>query len=422
MAAVAPFYEGLERNTVPVVIGYIAYASLPLLVGYGLLPFILVVIFQSYDEIKRSSDEPPSMFDEVGNIVSERKRLRVLRRGFAAAAGIHQGHAHSTAPSPPMKKATASATKTAKEKRMMARLSKAVEVMVIMHGKPGGEGVEKRTRVTTPHGRLVDLIAQNEAFVAQSLALQSHVSAIMVAEVEFLNSMVPNPPQSPAKQVHRALRHTREKLIVLGDVEVPPPVAADEEDVAADEAEHDARERMSVELIQNLRHKILYTQSASSSRDLFDELCGISSAAQAISRRRQQRKEDDAVSIPVPGGVILMPELSLHPSEGNVSLQGEEEILPEYAGDRPMPGYPQASVALALPPPEPLPWQSHSMEAWSSKPAATIPTRWFRPCHCPGQTVRPTPQRPQRSRNRRFHYFSAFIVSAIEPQKLCKCH
>ena len=38
-AAVAPFYEGLERNTASVVVSYIVYSLLPLLVGYVLLSF-----------------------------------------------------------------------------------------------------------------------------------------------------------------------------------------------------------------------------------------------------------------------------------------------------------------------------------------------------------------------------------------------
>ena len=322
-AAVAPFYEGLERNTVSVVVSYIVYSALPLLVGYVLLSFILAVIFESYYAIKTKSGAMPSMFDEVGKIVSGRKRLRLVRNGLSAA-GMQGQEPEDFCPVvgptrvDKVKPKPSAVIRGVNDKRMIARLSVAIEILA-ERGIPSKD--EESRAGLSSYGRLLDLVARNEA-------LLSDVSE-MVAETERMNEVMRSAMSNPTCMVNATLHRNSVEMVSSGllfdpaDAWMAPVDEVDEEEEHEEEesdaggAEHDelereARQRVATEL-KCFKNKIAATHA--SSRDLFDELFDISSAARPISRQRpssSRQSVDELLHISPRGLLGARPSEDIH--------------------------------------------------------------------------------------------------------------
>ena len=282
-AAVAPFYEGLERNMVSVVVSYIVYSALPLLVGYVLLSFILAVIFESYYDIKFENEAPPSMFDEAGEIVRGRKRLRLLQRGLSAA-GI-QGQAKPDPP--PAEKETPqqqSFADTMNDKDMIVRLSQAIAILT-ERGIPTKD--EERLTKLTSYGRLLAFVAQNEALLLD-------VSA-MVAEVDAMVNMMEATVTNPATMVNAALVRGSG---ATGERSTGGTRTDEEDSEEAEQAEAAERERM-VEELTTFQKSI--PAAAGSSKDLFDQLFDMSSTARAVSKRRPRSRQAHDLADDRPG-------------------------------------------------------------------------------------------------------------------------
>ena len=283
-AAAAPFNEGLERNMVTMVVSYITYYAFTLLVGYVLLSFILAVIFESYYDIKFENDAPPSMFDEAGEIVRGRKRLRLLQRGLSAA-GI-QGQAKADPP-PEEEIPQQSFADNMHDKATIARLSQAIAILT-ERGIPS-KGEERLTKLTS-YGRLLDFVARNEALLRD-------VSE-MVAEVDAMVNMMETTVQNPATMVNAALIRNS---ATSGEPSTGG-TRTDEEDSEEDEQAAAAARHRVVEDLTSFTKSIPAAEG--SSKDLFNQLFDMSSSARAVtpvSRQRprsRQQAQDSAADRP----------------------------------------------------------------------------------------------------------------------------
>ena len=280
--AVAPFYHGLERNTVSLVVGYIAYAALPLFVGFILMQFMMAVIFINYYEIKHYANEPPSMFVEAGEIVRGRKRLRLL--GFEAVGMARQAQT-SPLDAPPTAGSNCGKGRDARGRRMpkkakkprmlrdklmLANLAQAIEVLTLQ----GIPSVLKKKRLRlTSYARLLEFVAQNEILLSDV--------TMMVEEVDNMVEVLETAIHNPRTLVTAALK----RMAAISKPWIPRMMTRFDVLPPDEQRERDRREAIAEELAR-YRQRMIFKLSTASPHDLFDELCDISSGEGAVTVHR----------------------------------------------------------------------------------------------------------------------------------------
>ena len=279
--AVAPFYYGMERNTVSLVVGYIAYAALPLFFGFIMMQFMIAVIFVNYYKIKQDADEPPSMFVEAGEIVRGRKRLRLLRRGFAAVGIIRRVQTNPLDASSTMGSSRGKTRgrnmpkkpekpKMVRDKLMLANLAQAIEILTLQ-GIPSA--LQKKRLRLTSYRRLLEFVAQNEILLSDV--------TMMVEEVFNMVDVMEIALHNPKTMVTAVLK----RMVALSKPWIPRMMTRFDA-LPPDKQEEKVKKEAIAEELTRYRQRMVFKLATESPHDLFDELCEISSGAKTMTTHR----------------------------------------------------------------------------------------------------------------------------------------